>query len=120
MNSNKKQWDIWELVAINYLQKKWYKILDTNFKYWRFWEIDIVSKIANLTVFIEVKYRENLNFWTPEESITKSKLAKFSKTIDYYCFKNNISTERIRFDAITILKWEKSYKLKHYENLSLR
>jgi len=117
MDSSKKSWDIWELIAIKYLQKNWYKIIDTNFKFWRYWEIDIIWKTPNLTVFIEVKYRNNLSFWIPEESITKSKLKKFGKTIDYYCFKNNISHEKIRFDVISILKEESSHKLTHYKNL---
>lgn len=117
MDSTKKSGDIWEIVAIKYLQKNNYKIIDTNFKYWRYWEIDIISNIDDLTVFIEVKYRKNLNFWLPEESVTKSKLRKFSKTIDYYCFKNKISYEKIRFDVIAILKWENSYKITHYKNL---
>lgn len=117
METTKKSWDTWELIAIKYLQKNWYRIIDTNFKFWRFWEIDIIANKDNLTIFIEVKYRENLKFWLPEEAITKSKLKKFSKTIDYFCFKNQISTEKIRFDVITILKEEKSYKVKHYKNL---
>lgn len=120
MNSTKKVWDIWEIIAIKYLQKNEYNIIDTNFKFWRFWEIDIVAKKGDLIIFIEVKYRENLKFWTPEEWITKSKLKKFSRTIDYYCYKNKVNHEKIRFDIIAILKGESSYKVTHYKNLSIK
>lgn len=117
--STKQTWDNWELIAIRYLQKNNYKILDTNFKFGRFWEVDIIAFKEWITVFLEVKYRNNIKFWTPEESITKSKLYKFRKTIEYYVVKNHFSFEKIRFDVITILKQEKSYKLTHYKNLEI-
>ena len=119
MNSTKNIWDRGELIAIKYLQKHWYKIKDTNFKFWRFWEVDIICESNWLTCFIEVKYRNNTRYWIPEESITKPKLFKFRKTIEYYSLKNNLNFEKIRFDVITILKWEISYKLKHYKNLEI-
>ncbi|MDF1682743.1 MAG: YraN family protein [Patescibacteria group bacterium] len=72
-----------------------------------------------ITIFIEVKYRNSTKYGFPEESITKSKLFKFKKTIEFYVVKNNLDFEKIRFDAITILRLEKSYKLKHYKNLEI-
>ena len=119
MLSTKNKWDAWELIAIKYLQKYNYIIKDTNFKFGRFWEVDIVAFLDWVTVFIEVKYRNNKHYWEVEESITKQKLFKFKKTIEYYTVKNHLSFEKIRFDVITILKWEKSYKLKHYKNLEI-
>ncbi len=119
MASKTQIWNTWELIAIKYLQKNNFKILDTNFKFSTFWEIDIISQKEELTIFIEVKYRSSKAYWTPEESLTKYKLSKCKKTIQYYCKKNKIDFEKIRFDAITILKWEKSYKIKHYKNLEI-
>ena len=119
MITSKKTWDIWELIAIKYLQKKEYKLLDTNFKFWRFWEIDLITSKDNLTIFMEVKYRNNTHFWLPEESITKYKLSKCKKTVEFYCKKNFIDFENIRFDAITILKWKESYKITHYKNIEI-
>ncbi len=119
MNSTKQTWDQWEIIAIKYLQKKWYQILDTNFKFWRFWEIDIISKKDNLVIFIEVKYRTNTNYWIPEEAITSNKLRKCKKTIDYFLVKNQYDFENIRFDVITILKEKVSYKVKHYKNIEI-
>lgn len=119
MQSTKQTWDQWELIAIKYLQRNNYVIKDTNFKFGRFWEIDVIANIDWLTCFIEVKYRNNENFWLPEESITKNKLFKFKKTIEYYVVKNRLDFEKIRFDVITILKWEVSYKVKHYKNIEI-
>lgn len=115
----KDRWDRWELIAIEYLERIWYKILDTNFKFGRFWEIDIICKIDDIVVFIEVKYRSNMIFWTPEESITKNKLFKVQKTIEYYSVKNHLNFEKIRFDIITIVKLKNKHRLTHYKNQSL-
>lgn len=118
-DSTKKIWDTWEIIAIKYLQKNWYSIIDTNFKFWRFWEIDIIASLDDITVFFEVKYRQSIIYWIPEESLTKYKLSKCRKTVEYYCKKNKINFEKIRFDAITIIKNETTYNVKHYRNIEI-
>lgn len=119
MNSNKKKGDKGELIAIKYLQKKWYKILDVNFKFSTFWEIDIICEQESIVCFIEVKYRNSEKFWLWEESITKNKLSKLKKTIEFYVIQNNIKFENIRFDVISILKEENSFRLTHYKKLEI-
>lgn len=117
--STKKIWDIGEVVAIKYLQNKWYVIETTNFKFGRFWEVDIVAEKEGITVFVEVKYRISEKFWLPEEAITKNKLRKFRKTIDFYCKKNNVDFWKIRFDVIAIIKKTTSHWLTHYRNVEI-
>ena len=119
MTTTKKLWDQWELIAIKYLQKNWYKILETNYKFWRFWEIDVIAWKDKITYFLEVKYRTNDTYGTPEESITKWKIYKLQKSIYSYCFKKRIDIEYIQFDAITIVKNQTSYRLKHYKNIEI-
>ncbi len=48
----KNIWDVWELVGIRYLQKHGYSIKDTNFKFWRFWEIDIIAEKEKGTILL--------------------------------------------------------------------
>lgn len=115
----KKIGDIGEVTAIRYLQKHKYSIKTTNFKYGRFWEIDIIAQKDNMTYFIEVKYRQNLRFGYPEESISKQKMHKCIRTIEYYCLKNRLSLEHIQFDVISILKTLKNFKITHYKNLEI-
>jgi len=115
----KKSWDKAEILAIEYLKKNGYKLLETNFKFSIFWEIDLICEFEGLTVFLEVKYRSNDKFWTWEESITKQKLSKLQKTIEYRCVSHNIDFDKIRFDIISITKNERTYKLVHYKNQEL-
>ncbi len=115
----KKSWDKAELLAIEYLKKNGYKLIETNFKFSIFWEIDLICSFQDLTIFIEVKYRSNDKFGEWIESIWKSKKLKLLKTIEYFCVWHHINFEKIRFDVISITKEEKSYKLVHYKNQSL-
>lgn len=115
----KKSWDHWEILAIEYLKRKGYTIKETNFKFSTFWEIDIIAEKMEKTIFLEVKYRTSSLFWTWEESISKNKLFKIQKTLEYYCFCHHINFEKVQFDVISITKWEKSYQLTHYKNQSL-
>lgn len=117
--STKKTWDTGEIIAIKYLQRNGYEIIDTNFKFWRFWEIDVISRKDWITIFIEIKYRNSIKFWSPEEAITKYKLSKCKKTVDFFCKKNNVDFEKIRFDAITILRKETSFQVTHYKNIEI-
>lgn len=115
----KKTGDQWEIIAIEYLQKHRYAILDTNFKFWRFWEIDIIAKKAERYYFIEVKYRKNLAYGTPEESIIASKLHKCLRTMQYFCTKNRIPLENIQFDVLAISRLETFHRIKHYKNIEI-
>jgi putative endonuclease len=119
MLTTKQKGDLWEVIAIKYLQKNSYKIIDTNYKFGRFWEIDVIAEKNGFFSFIEVKYRSNEKYGTAEESITKSKLYKLEKSIYSYCMKNKINLEKIKFNVITITKGLKSYKVTHYKNIEL-
>lgn len=111
----KKIWDVWELKAINFLKEKGYVIVDTNFKFWKIWEVDIIARHKNLFIFIEVKTRKNCLYWYPEESLTHNKKMKILKTIQYYCLLRKISLEYVRFDFISIFE----DSIVHYENIEL-
>ena len=107
---------IGEAYAKSYLEKKGYEILECN---WRFKkaELDLIAKIDEILVFIEVKTRSYQYFGAPEEAITEKKEAmmidaaqRYMESIDY--------TWEIRFDIISILL-DKVYKIrdvKHFKD----
>ncbi len=72
-----------EEIAAKYLKKQGYKILERNFRYKGYGEIDIIAKKGEDLHFIEVKTRENIgDTYTPEDNITyfkKRQLIKLSK-----------------------------------------
>ena len=72
-SANKIVGNIGESMAIFYLQKNKYKILDTNYKT-KFGEIDIIAKDADdRIIFVEVKARNTARFGYPREAVTTQK-----------------------------------------------
>ena len=113
-----RTWDEWELIAIRYLQKNHFTIRDTNFRFGRFGEIDIIAEKSGRVSFFEVKYRSHLGYGSPEEAIIPRKLQKCLKTMQFYCKKNGIALTDIQFDVLAILKKSQSHQVTHYRNIA--
>jgi putative endonuclease len=64
-----------EKTAQKFLKKRGYRIRETGFRC-RHGEIDIVAQKKDYLVFVEVRTKSNLDFGTPEESITQAKKKK--------------------------------------------
>ena len=74
---------IGENLAQSFLKKKGYRIIETNYRC-AAGEIDIVARQRESLVFIEVRTKSNLNFGSPEESITPAKMAHFERAAAHY------------------------------------
>ena len=87
--------------AQRFLENKGYIILETN---WRnsHQEVDIIAKLKDKLIFIEVKTRTNLRFGLPEESVTKKKQDLLAEAAEEYIHQKQHKDE-IRFDIISIL-----------------
>ncbi len=72
-----------EKLAGDFLEKKGYHILETNYRCPE-GEIDIVAKHGDFLVFIEVRTKTSLAFGSPEESITLAKMEKLRAVAAYY------------------------------------
>jgi len=64
-----------EKEARKFLKKRGYRIRETGFRC-HHGEIDIVAQRKDYLVFVEVRTKSNLDFGTPEESITQAKKKK--------------------------------------------
>ena len=91
-----------EMLAEKYLKRQKYKIIAKNYKC-LVGEIDIIAKEKDVLVFVEVKYRENLNFGYPREAVTKQKQQKIKRSAEFYIMKNKIVNTEIRFDVVEIV-----------------
>jgi len=72
-----------EDIAINYLRKNGYQIIERNFRT-KFGEIDIITKYKKALIFFEVKYRKTIEYGYPYTAVNKYKLKRLQKLIDYY------------------------------------
>ncbi|MEG1311675.1 MAG: YraN family protein [Romboutsia sp.] len=111
--NNKEKGDFGEFVALKYLMSKGAEILDKNYKI-KTGEIDIIAKLNNQFIFVEVKSRSNLKYGYPSESVNNKKIKKITSTAKYYILKNNLHNESIRFDVIEIYLNDK--KINHIVN----
>ena len=104
-----------EELAKEYLEKQGYKVIETNKRFSRFCEIDIIAKDKETYVFCEVKTRKTNICGSPLEAITKSKYQNIKKGIFFYIQENPLC-KRFRIDAISIIL-EPKLEIKHLKNV---
>lgn len=108
---------IGERIAVNYLKKRGYRIIATNWTC-NFGEIDIVAEKQNL-VFVEVKSAYS-GLCSPDELFTYQKKAKLTRTIKKYLsilVVEGKSCPEWQVDLICITKSNGKFFLKHYDNV---
>ena len=103
-----------EELAVAFLQKNNYEILETNFVFQKA-EIDIIAQKNNILAVIEVKTRSSINFGLPQDFVKPKKIQLLVKAINEYVMQNNLDVT-IRFDIIAIYKENENYKLEHIED----
>lgn len=101
----------WENRAEEYLEKKGYTILETNWRSSR-QEIDLIARIDNTIVFVEVKGVSTDKFGHPAERVDKRKRENLIKAAGNYISANSSANLDYRFDLITFFEG----KLEHYPN----
>jgi putative endonuclease len=106
-----------EEAARKFLKKRGYRIRETGFRC-HHGEIDIVAQKKDYLVFVEVRTKTNLEFGTPEESITQSKKEKLiASALTYTTTHQNLPTLwRIDVVAIELDEKGKTKRIEHIEN----
>lgn len=93
---------VYEDMAVNYLEKSGYKILERNYGN-SYGEIDIIAKKDEVIVFVEIKFRSNNRYGDPLEAVNLHKQHKIIRVAQYYYIKNGYSENvPCRFDVIAI------------------
>lgn len=96
-----------EILALEFLEKKNFKIVATNFRAGR-GEIDIIVKKDNVIHFVEVKTRKNDDFGSPESFVSEAQAGKIAQTAELFLekYEEEIGQDFkgfIQFDIISIL-----------------
>jgi len=91
-----------EQLAAAYLEGRGLEIVDRN---WRcpLGEIDLVARVGDELVFVEVKTRSSVAFGHPLEAITAVKLARLRRLAGAWCEAHPGSWATIRIDALAIV-----------------
>ena len=112
---NHKKGRYGESMAKDFLLKKGFELVETNFKN-KIGEIDLIMSDNDWLVFVEVKYKSDDRMGIPEEMIDKNKIWQVKRVAESFLVerkKDLKKFEKYRIDAVCILGEE----IKHYENI---
>ena len=90
-----------EEIAVKFLKKNRYKILERNYKS-KLGEIDIIARDKDTLCFIEVKTRKNAHYGLPQEAVDKYKRSRLIKAALFYMKEKKLSDCSFRFDVIAV------------------
>jgi putative endonuclease len=100
-NTRQKFGERGESLAVWYLKRNGYKILEQNYRT-KLGEIDIIAKEKKTIVFVEVKTRKSVRFGNPKWALTPKKQRKISMVALSYLKATKQSDARARFDVVAI------------------
>lgn len=102
-----------EKLAVDFLQKNGYEILETNWVFQKA-EIDIIAQKGTILAVVEVKTRSSLDFGLPQDFVKPKKIQLLLKAVNEYVISNELDVE-VRFDIIAVHKDGNEFKIEHIE-----
>ena len=103
-----------EQLAIDFLVKKKYKILEKNYRYLKS-EVDIIAQKESTLVAVEVKTRASDFFGNPQDFVSPKKIKRLLSAIDHYVIEKELEVE-VRFDIIAIVLHTEQTKIEHLKD----
>jgi putative endonuclease len=103
-----------EELAVEYLQKNGYSILETNWVFQKA-EIDIIAQKDSVLAIVEVKTRSSIDFGLPQDFVKPKKIQLLVKAVNEYVIASDLDLN-IRFDIIAIQKEGKDFVVEHIED----
>ena len=103
-----------ESLAVQLLRKNGYSILAENWRSGRN-ELDIVARIGETMVFVEVKTRSTAFFGDPSEAVSIAKQKRIIQAANDYLEQHQIELEA-RFDVISVITSANEQTLDHMED----
>lgn len=105
-----------EDVAAKFLQAKGYTIVARNFRI-RSAEIDIIARVHDVIIFVEVKARSNIRHGLPSEAVTLRKQQKIIEAAGVFLQDENFADCACRFDVVEVyLRGGNVEEINHIEN----
>lgn len=94
--------ELGEEIAVRRLQREGMRILETNYRYGKMGEIDVVALDGATLVFCEVKLRRTDRYGPPQAAVTAAKQRKIRRLAEAYLLQRNIRQHACRFDVVAI------------------
>ncbi len=109
---------IGEDLAVDYLEKKGYKIVARNFTYQKA-EVDIIARKDNILAIVEVKTRSTPDFGNPQEFVKARQIQRLVKAVDQFVTDHEMDVD-VRFDIVAIIKNKAGTKVEHIKDAFLQ
>ncbi|WP_026703893.1 YraN family protein [Flavobacterium soli] len=103
-----------EEMAVEFLEKAGYEILETNWVFQKA-EVDIIARKDETVAIVEVKTRSSIDFGLPQEFVKPKKIQLLVKAVNEYITINDLDVE-VRFDIIAIHKTPNEFVIEHLES----
>jgi putative endonuclease len=103
-----------ESLAVEFLEKNGYQILDRNW-YNNHHELDIIAKKDGIIAIVEVRSLSSFYFQEPYQSVNKNKQRLIILATNAYIRAHNIQ-EEVRFDIISIIRSKTGVQIEHIES----
>ncbi|WP_290700916.1 YraN family protein [Lacinutrix sp.] len=103
-----------EQLAVDFLLKKGYHILERNYRFQKA-EVDIIAQIKETLAIVEVKTRSTTDFGNPQDFVKPKQIQNLVKAVDEYVNVNGLDFE-VRFDIVAIVKENNKFKIEHLED----
>ena len=100
-----------EKLAVEFLARNGYEIMECNWRY-RHKEVDIIAREKNQLVIVEVKLRSTDYFGDPSEAVTRTKQRFLIEAAGAYLEKVMDEPE-VRFDVVSIVDSQKGFRFDH-------
>lgn len=103
-----------EKQAERFFKKAGYKILGRRVRCGRHDEIDLIARLDDVMVFVEVKTRKNEMMGRPAAAVNRDKRRKLSRAAVTFLQKRKLRPPYIRFDIIEVI--DEPPEIRHIEN----
>jgi putative endonuclease len=103
-----------EEIAVTYLLKNKYRILERNWRYKKA-EVDIIAIKKGVLAVVEVKTRSSDYFGNPQDFVNQKKIQLLVNAVNEYVLTKNLDVE-VRFDIIAILKTNEQFEITHLKD----
>lgn len=104
-----------EAIAARFLLSRGYKIVAQGWRC-KTGEIDIVAAKDGALIFVEVKFRMNRNYGTPEESVGWHKRQRLRSAVFAYLSQQGTRCREWRIDVIAIERKNGELVLRHLQH----
>jgi len=91
-----------EDLAVQYLKKKGYKVIERNYRC-QWGEIDLIARDKETLIFVEIKSRSSSGFGLPQDAVDRFKQEKLIQVAKAYMAEHRLQeTIPARFDVVAV------------------